>query len=512
MRRLRGSLFTGLLALVVVFGVTGCSDESARESQTTGDREPTQQAQRSQPTQSGSTSGSNSPDKPNIVFILTDDQTVEDMRYMPITRELLGGKGTTFENAFVTNSVCCPSRSTILRGQYMHNHNIRGAKPPNGGWQKFRDLGHDQSTIATWLQDAGYSTTYVGKYLNVYRDTTYIPPGWDEWYALDGSGYFDFEMNENGETVSYEGRDEYQTDVFGRKATQSIRQASDSGDPFFLHLSPNAPHGPADPAPRHEDLFEDDKAPRPPSFNEADVSDKPEWVREKPLLDEGEIEEIDEWHRNRARTLVAVDETVRDVVDTLEETGELEDTYIVFTTDNGWHMGQHRLTPSKTHAYEEDIHVPLIVRGPGVPEGRSLEHLVINNDFAPTFAELAGVPTPDFVDGRSMVSLLGSDPPATEDWRRSILIESKPEGTVAERPAYRAIRTERWSYISYANDKYASEKEEELYDLRKDPYQLNSLDETADPGLIRELNSRLQELKRCDAEECRVAENKKITP
>lgn len=503
MRRLRSSLVPILLCLISAFGTTGCGGESAQNGENTGSGQQTQQRG------SGSASG---PEDPNIVFILTDDQTVENMRYMPRTRELLGDKGTTFENAFVTNSVCCPSRASILRGQYMHNHNIRGAKPPNGGWQKFRDLGHDESTIATWLQDDGYRTTYVGKYLNVYRDTTYIPPGWDEWYALDGSGYFDFEMNENGETVSYTGRDEYQTDVFGRKATQSIRRASESGDPFFLHLSPNAPHGPSDPAPRHETLFEDHEAPRPPSFNEADVSDKPEWVREKPLLGREEVREIDEWHRNRARTLVAVDETVRDVVETLEDTGELEDTYIVFTTDNGWHMGQHRLTPSKTHAYEEDAQVPLIVRGPGVPEGRTLEHLTANNDFAPTFAELAGVPVPDFVDGRSMVPLLGEEPPAEEDWRQSVLIESKPEGTVAERPAYRAIRTERWSYISYANDEYASEKEEELYDLRNDPYQLRSLDATADEALLEELKAHLKDLRRCDGEECRRAEDREIEP
>jgi arylsulfatase A-like enzyme len=495
---------------MAAFGAVGCSGEPTQGGGDTGDREPTQSKQQEQ---SGSTSGSERPDKPNIVFILTDDQTVEDMRYMPITRELLGDKGTTFENAFVTDSVCCPSRATILRGQYMHNHQIKGAKPPAGGWEMFRDRGLDQSTIATWLQDDGYRTTYVGKYLNIYRNTTYVPPGWDDWYALDGAGYFDFEMNENGETVSYEGRDDYQTDVFGEKATQSIRQASDAGEPFFLHLSPYAPHGPVpEPAPRHEGMFEGEKAPRPPSFNEADVSDKPEWVRRMPMLTEGEIREIDEWYRNRLGTLQAVDETVRDVVDTLEETGELDNTYIVFTTDNGWHMGQHRLTPSKTHAYEEDIRVPLLVRGPGVPEGRSLEHLVLNNDFAPTFAEIGGAQTPDFIDGRSLMPLLERDPVPTEDWRQSFLVEAKSEGAVDQRPAYKAIRTERRTYVSYANDRYASEKENELYNLRKDPYQLNSLDETANPGLLRRLRLRLIELARCEGEECRVAENKEIAP
>lgn len=488
------------MCLAAIFGTAGCSEDSSEEGQGSEGRQQTQQ---------GSTSGS---DRPNIVFILTDDQTVEDMRYMPMTRELLADKGTIFENAFVTNSVCCPSRSTILRGQYTHNHQIKGAKPPAGGWEKFRDLGLEESTVATWLDSEGYQTALVGKYLNGYLDTTYVPPGWDEWYGFNTGGYFDFELNENGENVLYEGRENYQTDVLGDKAEEFVRGAAEEGDPFFLHLSPWAPHGPVDPAPRHEDLFEDERAPRPPSFNEADVSDKPEWVREKPLLTESEIEEMDEWYRNRIRTLQAVDEMVRDLGETLEETGQLDSTYIVFTTDNGWHMGQHRLPMSKWTAYEEDIKVPLLVRGPGVPEGETLEHLVLNNDFAPTFAEIGGAPTPSFIDGRSLMPLLGSNPSPIEDWRRSFLIEAKSEGAVDQRPAYKAIRTKRWSYVSYENDRYASEKESELYDLRRDPHQLQSLDATADGALLRELRLRLRDLARCEGEECRAVENREIAP
>jgi arylsulfatase A-like enzyme len=210
--------------------------------------------------------------------------------------------------------------------------------------------------------------------------------------------------------------------------------------------------------------------------------------------------------------LQAVDETVREVVDTLEETGELDNTYIVFTTDNGWHMGQHRLRPSKSHAYEEDIRVPLLVRGPGVPEGRSLEHLVLNNDFAPTFAEIGGAQKPDFIDGRSLMPLLEPDPVPEDNWRQSFLVEAKSEGAVDQRPAYKAIRTGRWSYISYANDRYASEKESELYDLPQDPHQLRSLDATANPGQLRRLRLRLRDLARCEGEECRVVENRKIAP
>lgn len=493
MRRLHAPLVFGLLYLTVVFGMTACSDDSAEQAREVANGQQTP----------GTASAS---DRPNILFIMTDDQTVEDMEYMPLTSELLAEEGTTFENAFVTNSVCCPSRATILRGQYTHNHEIKGAKPPAGGWEKFRDTGLGESTVATWLDAEGYETALVGKYLNGYLSTTYVPPGWDEWYGFNAGAYYDFKLNENGENVLYEGRRNYQTDVLRDKAVEFVEGAAEEENPFFLHLSPWAPHGPVDPAPRHENLFEDEKFPRPPSFNEEDVSDKPEWVRDKPLLTQDEIDEMDEWYRNRLRTLQAVDEMVRDVVETLEETGQLDNTYIFFTTDNGWHMGQHRLPKSKWTAYEEDIKVPLLVRGPGVPAGRTLEQLVINNDFAPTFAELGGASTPDFVDGRSLTPLLGPDLPPKDEWRQSFLVEAKRNG-VEDRPPYDAVRTARWSLV-----RYRGVRDTELYDLQEDPFQLQSLHRTADRALIRELVMQLRDLRRCAGEECRAAENQEIAP
>jgi arylsulfatase A-like enzyme len=414
-------------------------------------------------------------------------------------------KDTSFENAIVTDPVCCPSRATALRGQYTHNHQIKGTKPPAGGWEKFRDLGLGESTVATWLQEAGYSTAHIGKYLNGYLNTTYVPPGWDEWHASNGGGYYDFTLNENGENVFYEGRRNYQTDVLNEKAVDFINKSGGEESPFFMQFTPWAPHGPVDPAPRHEDLFTDEELPMPPSFGEADVSDKPAWVQEEPRIDEAEVAELTEWHQDRLRTLAAVDEGVRDVVNALQETGQLENTYIFFTSDNGYMMGEHRLSKTKAMAYEEAINMPLIVRGPGVPEGRTVDHLALNTDFAPTFAELGGASIPGFVDGRSLTPLLREDPPPKADWRHSVLVYNKNNLSI-NLPEYWAVRMEEWSYIRYSTG------EEELYNLQEDPFQLESVHETVDRQFLRNLRRQSRQLSRCAADTCRAFEDRELTP
>ena len=228
--------------------------------------------------------------QPNLILIVTDDQDLDAMAYMPQLRSLLVNQGLTFSNAFVTRSLCCPSRASILRGQYAHNHQIQSNHLPDGGFEKFTELGLDTSTIATWLQAAGYRTVLIGKYLNGIRgSSTYVPPGWDEWYGAVTEAYFNYKLNENGAIVAY-GRDpeDYLTDVLSGKATDFIRRTT---APFFIYLTPHAPHEPAIPAPRHVGAFAGWIAPRPPSFNEADVSDKPTWIRDIPLLTQSEIDE-----------------------------------------------------------------------------------------------------------------------------------------------------------------------------------------------------------------------------
>ena len=337
------------------------------------------------------------PDRPNVILILTDDLDArlldEHLADYPNIRKL-ASEGTTFENAFVTDPLCCPSRATILRGQYAHNHRIVGNWWPRGGSRKFRVLGLGGSTLATWVQDEGYRTVLIGKYMNDYYGRR-VPLGWDDWYAIAGN-FRSTDLNENGRIVSYDPKRHHLDDVLAQKAVGYVRDTSVDEQPFFMWLGTKAPHAPATPAPRHKNTFLDARLPRPPSFNEQDVSDKPEWVRDNLPLKLRRIAAMDSLYRDRLRSMLAVDDMIGRLVEALTESGELDNTYIFFTSDNGWHAGEHRLTPGKWTAYEEDIRVPLIVRGPGVPEGRELEHLVLNNDLAPTFVDLGGVTPPRF--------------------------------------------------------------------------------------------------------------------
>jgi arylsulfatase A-like enzyme len=443
--------------------------------------------------------------RPNIVLILTDDQEVESVNHTPRVQSLLVDQGTVFSNFFVNISLCCPSRASILRGQYPHNHQIKTNQYPGGGFRKFEELGLENSTVATWLQAVGYRTVLLGKYLNGYPrgdNRAYVPPGWDEWYSPGDGAYsgYNYQMNENGRVVPYGERPEdYLTDVLAGYATSFIRRAANGERPFFMYLATYAPHEPQIPAPRHLDAFPDVKAPRPPSFNEADTSDKPEFVRNESELSQSDINRIDRFYRERLQSLLAVDEMVENLVETLRETGQLDNTYILYTSDNGYHMGQHRLNPRKQTAYEEDIRVPMIVRGPGVPAGRIAHHLGLNSDLAPTFAELADAAIPDLVDGRSLVPLLHGGP-GPSDWRRAFLVEHWPAGSYRIHQ-YEAVRTDEYKYVEYENG------DRELYDLRADPYELESLHATADPSLLSRLATLLEQLRRCAGPTCRAVED-----
>jgi N-acetylglucosamine-6-sulfatase len=437
--------------------------------------------------------------QPNIIFILTDDLDYASAFKMPQITSLLAEQGTSFEQAFTSQSLCCPSRATILTGLYAHNSGIKGNKPPDGGFEKFRDEGFEEDTIATRLQEeGGYRTAYFGKYLNGYPagDPTHVPPGWDEWYGkLNEQKLYDYSINENGEVVSYDSETrDFFTDVLSNQATDFVERAASEDQPFFMHVAPTAPHGPATPTERHEGTFADEEVPRPPSFDEEDVSDKPSWRQETERFSEEEISEIDAYHRQRLESMLAVDEMVGSLIGELEATGELENTYIFFTSDNGWLAGVHRMKEGKDRAYEESARVPLFVRGPGVPTGSSVGMLALNTDLAPTFAELAGVGFP--ADGRSLAPLLrGEDPPS---WRSAVLLE----GFVGKKDrVYSAVRTRTHKYVEYGNG------EEELYDLQADPYELESLHETADPALVEDLKAKLEALKSCSEEGCQEAED-----
>ncbi len=464
------------------------------------------------------------PDRPSIILVLTDDLDTKSVSVMPQLKALIADQGTTFANFFVTYALCCPSRSSILRGQYVRNHQVLTNTPPSGGFGKFQAVGNDQSTVATWLKAAGYRTTLMGKYLNGYPDRnnqTYIPPGWDEWYVpTTGGAYgnFNYRMNENGKLVDYGNKPEdYLTDVLARKASDFIRRAGHDGTPFFIYLATYAPHAPATPAPRHAIAFPNAGAPRPPSFNETDVSDKPTWVQDLPLLTPEQIARIDEHYRVRLRSLLAVDDLLKTLVEVMQTTGQLGRTYILFTSDNGFHLGEHRMLIGKNTGYDEDIRVPLIVRGPGVPARHTAAHLALNIDLAPTFAELAGAAVPAFVDGRSLVPLLRTTPLALVQWRQAFLVEhyvgpGRAEATGASgrraparrtrgTPELNGIRTQNAIYIEYVTG------ERELYDLVTDPFELQNLVRTVPANLLSQFAARLADLRRCAGAACRTAEN-----
>jgi len=461
---------------------------------------------------------------PNILLVLTDDQDLllGSLDVMPQVRSLLAERGATFTHAFVPLSLCCPSRASILTGQFPHNHGVTANNPPEGGFEAFHRLGRESSTIATALHERGYRTALMGKYLNGFPDgvdPTYVPPGWDEWdVPVAGNPYagFGYSLNENGRLSEF-GREanDYLTDVLLKRARKFIAAATHRATPFFLVVATYAPHRPQIPAPRHLGHFANLQAPRTASFDEADVSDKPAWVRRLPRLDATEQRNLDRFFRRRMESLLAVDELVGGLIQMLERRGALDQTYIVFTSDNGYHLGQHRLPAGKYSAYEEDIRVPLLVRGPGVAPGSTVDALVENIDFAPTFAEIAGAHLRHAVDGRSLLPWLTGKGRA-ESWRSAVFLEqfsfredapapgsaNEPVGdggvTRSDRsPPFFGLRTTTHKYIEYGDG------EREYYDLARDPGELDNLAASLPADLQARLSERVRKLAGCAGDACR---------
>lgn len=421
-------------------------------------------------------------DRPNLLLIVTDDQESSSLWAMKRTQELLVSRGLSFTRFYAAMPACCPSRASILTGRHVHNHQVWHNGPDvAGGFLAFHEQGHESATVATWLREAGYRTALVGKYLNFYGEVgpVHVPPGWDEWYAIFGppipgerQPYYGYFMNENGEIRRFGNRSEdYVTDVLAGKAVAFMQEAVADGVPFFLFWAPYAPHEPALPAPRHVGLFAGAPLPRLPSFDEADIDDKPPVVREPPLS-EREIARMDRLYKLRLESLQAVDEAVESFVQSLEAVGALKNTYILFTSDNGFRFGQHRLPAGKGNLYEEEIRVPLIVRGPDVPLGDTVAALTSNVDLAPTLAELGGAMLSSAVDGVSLVPLLRGAP---ELARSAVLVERG-------RHAW-AVRSRDHVYMVWPDiiiDGRLS-LQREWYNMREDPYQLENEYGTLDP-------------------------------
>ena len=522
------------------------------------------------PISSNATSPVRNSGKPNIILVLVDDlkaNIYEDPDRFPVFYNELIKKGTKFDNSYVVDSLCCPSRASLLRGQYPHNTNVIANVPPDGGLYKFNQQGLENSTIATWLKSSGYHTGFFGKYLNGYGDSvempdlknTYVPPGWDEWMSPLGGPHtkingqdrnpykeYNYDMNHNGEISRYgRDKDDYLTDVLSRGAENFIA-TSDNKVPFFMLVAPYVPHMPATPADRYVDKFPNATLPKPPSFNTTS-GDEPRWMKDVwaeakneygiSKFTPAQINVMEELYKKQLRSMLGVEDLISDIIAKLKETGELDNTYIIFTSDNGYHMGQHKLSPGKGTAYDTDTKVDLVVRGPGIAALKTDSSLVNNIDIAPTIAKLAGATVPSFVDGFSFADILLGKPDSSS--RKDVLIEhlgavaqakvstdkidpdddtivaSKstaesilravphdPNIFAPKMPFYRALRTPNYLYVDY----YTT-GEKQLFDVRIDPYQMNNLYNEAsrsNPQLIKNLQQRLQYLSTCKDVFCRL--------
>jgi len=522
--------------------------------------------------------------RPSFVVIQTDDQTLDQLYAsytppggapivaMPNTLSLIANRGVTFNRYYVSYPLCCPSRVSLLTGRYAHNHNDRGNVPPEGGYPGFASRAAFNHNIAVWLQNTGYRTIHVGKFLNGYGDKPFdsgktVPPGWSAWHTVLAADtdhyYYGYTLNNNGaiedpygdsgswETREYGVRDDfgcpfaptnglpcyYQTDKFNELATQALA-ATPPTQPFYMQVDYTAPHGdfrrPAgpEPAPRHYDSFLGAPYPhsRSQGFDEGNVNDKPNFIRSAPYLSLTEIHTYRVYYQKALESLRAVDDGVKQIVDELGALHRLRNTYIVFTSDNGFFYGEHRLTGGKFLAYEPSTHLPFLIRGPGIKPGTQTGELAANIDIAPTILELAHAEADKSIDGRSLFPY-AHDPSLRT--RRPILFESfvetndveenggGPPATPAPEPSapptttprartsgaktsiatppknYYGIRLGPYKYIEWPDG------EKELYDLNKDPYELNNRVKERNLFPIRAfLHRELERLETCVGKGC----------
>jgi N-acetylglucosamine-6-sulfatase len=527
--------------------------------------------------------------RPNFVVIQTDDQTLDQLyaaiepaggvrvQAMPYTLAEVAEKGITFDRYYDSYPLCTPSRVSLMTGRYSHNNGVRGNVEPNGGYSGFKQNAAFTHNLPNWLQAAGYRTIHVGKFLNGYGEPPYgsdteVPPGWNAWHTVlnsDSDHYFyGYELNDNGsvdgpfgdsgslETREYGERDDpgcptapangkpcyYLTDVLSRISDEELL-GTPAEQPFYLQLDYTAPHGdfrrPAGPEPAPRDYGTMAGAPFPHSrkqgFNEGNVNDKPRFIREAPYLSPQEIHTYRVYYQKGLESLRSVDEGVHSIIQTLGAMHRLSNTYIIFTTDNGFFYGEHRLTGGKFLAYEPSTHLPLLIRGPGIKPGTSTGELASVTDIAPTILELAGVQADKSMDGRSLVPFM-QDPELRT--RRPLLFESFVETTdveqnggapvyegttptISDRPNiggkassgatagasivappkdYEGIRLGPYKYIEWPDG------EKELYDINKDPYELNNIARDANYFPIRAfLHAQLIRLETCVGRKCSEA-------
>ncbi|XP_065919908.1 N-acetylglucosamine-6-sulfatase-like [Dysidea avara] len=477
--------------------------------------------------------------KPNIVYILTDDQDIKlnSLDVQPKVKSMLIDEGLFFDNAFVTTPVCCPSRSSILTGKYTHNHHTYENGVKRGcNAASWRQL-NEKKTVGYYMSMAGYKTGLFGKYLNNYAlpqsgmNVNHIPPGWSKWFGLVGNSKFYHYSVSNDGVEEKHGNDyekDYFTDVIKREAVQFIKNSTQENKPFFVYIGTPAPHRPATPAPQYNQTFDNHPAPRTPSYN-YNSTDK-HWIISKgtPPMSDATKMIVDTLYQDRLETLLSVDDLVGEVVTTLQTAGVLDNTYIFYNSDHGYHLGQFNQQGEKRQPYDEDIRVPLIVRGPGINSGKKTDRIALNIDITPTFLDLAGFKVPEDIDGVSLKPVLLN---TTDLWRDDFMIEyygegSSPSGCMGvihpppgqqvflhdcHNNTFIAVRTINEKYNNIYSEFYSTDDApiavgntyfQEYYDLKTDYWELKNTYNSADVEMIKQLKERANKLYHCQGQSC----------
>ncbi|GAB2469411.1 sulfatase [Jatrophihabitans fulvus] len=419
--------------------------------------------------------------------------------------------GVTMRNHFVVNSLCCPSRAAIFTGQYPHNNGVLANEGPDGGYEGYARRKLQDRSFAVSLQKAGYRTAFMGKYLNGYEADDPEPRGWNDWFGVDGGGYrgFDYTANVNGRQKKFGHLpSDYLTDVLANRGAGFVDDASKKGGPFMLEVATFAPHRPWTPAPRDARRFPGLKHPQTAAFDKQ-VRNAPTWLQRSPLRAR-DLRSITNIYRKRVQAVQAVDALITDLRYTLRERGELRNTYFLFTSDNGYHMGEYRLIPGKQTAFDTDIHVPLVVTGPGIRAGSTVDAFSSSIDLAATFEHIAGATPSGERDGVNLVPAWKDQVPS--DWQKAVLVEHRghttsapgdPDAQSAEAgdpPSYEAVRTATGLYVEYDTG------EKEFHDLRTDPDELDNTYATTPASVLRQYATMLAKLKACKGtEQCQAA-------
>jgi N-acetylglucosamine-6-sulfatase len=463
--------------------------------------------------------------KPNILLIMTDDETLESVRVLANVDRLITKQGTNFTHYYASFPNCCPSRATLLTGQFSHNNGVRDNVPPYGS---VHNLKSDQ-TLPVWLKAAGYYTAHIGKYLNGWGADGRIenPKGWDHWAGLIDPttyNYYNYSVSFDGQRRDFgEAPADYQTDVLGGEVVRTIeeraakRTTGAPDQPWYISWAPLAPHAQEGettsgetqtkeegiaktfptPAPKYKGKYAAEPLPKPPSFNQADMSKMPAFFRERTLMQPKSIELVEQEYRQELESLQSVDEWVGNIFNVLEKTAQLDNTVVLFTSDNGFYHGEHRLTFFKVFLYEEGVHLPLIVRGPGFPRGASIDAVAGNVDLAPTILKLAGATSPLVLDGRDL-GAVAIDPGRGAN--RGMLLENLTRSGTAHSEG---IHTDRYVYLTNERN------EEELFDLQSDPSQIdNRADDPSMAAVKADLANRTTKAKVCKGAECEGATGK----